>query len=59
VTLQVHYVKAPDPVRIGVEAIDTSVRPQRLERITVAVALPPACRRPVSGSNGPALAPWP
>jgi hypothetical protein len=61
VTLQVHYVKAPNPVPIGVEAVDTSVRPQRLERITVAVALPPACRRPVSGSNGPAQAPvpWP
>jgi hypothetical protein len=59
VTLQVHYVKAPNPVPIGVEAIDTSVRPQRLERITVAVALPPACRRPVSGSNGPVSVPWP
>ena len=44
VNLQVHYVQAPNPVRIGVEAIDTSVRPPRLERITVAVVLPPACR---------------
>ena len=44
VNLRVHYVQAPNPVRIGVEAIDTSVRPPRLERITVAVVLPPACR---------------
>jgi hypothetical protein len=53
VNLRVHYVKAPNPVRIGVEAIDTSARPSRLERVTFAVALPPACRRPTRGSNGP------
>jgi hypothetical protein len=53
VNLRVHYVKAPNPLRIGVEAIDTSARPPRLERVTFAVALPPACRRPIRGSHGP------
>jgi hypothetical protein len=53
VNLAVHYVKAPNPLRIKVEAIDTSVRPPRLERVTFAVALPPACRSAARGSNGP------
>jgi hypothetical protein len=53
VNLQVQYVKASYPLRIEVEAIDTSARPPRLERVTFAVALPPACRGPVSASNGP------
>ena len=55
VNLQVHYAKAPNPLRIGLEAkaIDTSARPPRLERITFAVAVPPACRGPVSESNSP------
>jgi hypothetical protein len=49
----VRYVQAPNPLRIGVEAIDTSVQPPRLERVTFAVALPPACRSAAGGSNGP------
>jgi hypothetical protein len=53
VNVQVHYVKASNPLRIGVEAIDTSARPPRLERVTFTVALPPACRGPVGGSNDP------
>jgi hypothetical protein len=53
VNLQVHYVNASNPLRIGVEATDTRARPPRLERVTFAVAVPPACRGPVSESNGP------
>jgi hypothetical protein len=53
VNLRVHYVKAPNPLHIGAEAIDTSARPPRLERVTFSVALPPACRRPLTGSKGP------
>jgi hypothetical protein len=53
VNLAVRYVQAPNPLRIGVEAIDTSVRPPRLERVTFAVALPAACRSAAGGSNGP------
>jgi hypothetical protein len=59
VNLQVHYVKASNPLRIGVEAIDTSARPPRLERVTFAVAVPPACRGLVSASNGPSPVAWP
>jgi hypothetical protein len=59
VNLQVHYVKASNPLRIEVEAIDTSARPSRLERVTFAVAVPPACRGPVSESNGPVSFAWP
>jgi hypothetical protein len=47
----VHYVKASNPLRIEVEAIDTSARPSRLERLAVIVALPPACRSSVSASS--------
>jgi hypothetical protein len=53
VNLQVHYVKASNPLRIEVEAIDTSARPPRQERLTFAVAVPPACRGPASHSSGP------
>ena len=53
VNLAVHYVKAPNPLRMGVEAIDTSVRPPRLERLTFTVAMPLACRRSARGSNRP------
>jgi len=59
VNVQVHYVKASNPLRIGVEASDTSARPPRLERVTFTVALPPACRGPVSGSNGTVPVAWP
>jgi hypothetical protein len=59
VSLQVHYVNAPNPLRIGVEASDTSARPPRLERVTVAVALPPTCRGPLRGSNGTVPVAWP
>jgi hypothetical protein len=59
VNLRVHYVKASNPLRIGVEAVDTSTRPPRLERVTFAVAVPPACRGPVSASNGPLSVAWP
>jgi hypothetical protein len=59
VNLQMHYVKASNPLRIGVEAVDTSARPPRLERVTFAVAVPPACRGPVSESNDPLPATWP
>jgi hypothetical protein len=53
VSVELAYVKAPNPLRSGVEAIDMSVRPPRLERIALAMALPPACRSSVQGSNGP------
>jgi hypothetical protein len=53
VSVELDYVKAPNPLRLGVEAIDTSVRPPRLERSAFAVALPPACRSSAQGSNGP------
>jgi hypothetical protein len=53
VNLAVRYVNAPNPLRIAVEAIDTSVRPPRLERVTFAVALPAACRSAAGGSNAP------
>ena len=53
VNLRVRYVKASNPLRIGVEAVDTSARPPRLERVTFAVAVPPACLGPVTESNGP------
>jgi hypothetical protein len=59
VNLQVHYVKTSNPLRIEVEAGDTSARPPRLERVTFAVAVPPACRGPVSASNGPLSVAWP
>jgi hypothetical protein len=59
VNLRVHYVKASNPLRIGVEAVDTSTRPPRLERVTFAVAVPSACRGPVSASNGPLSVAWP
>ena len=59
VNLQVHYVQASNPLRIEVEASDTSARPPRLERITFAVALPPACRGSVSASNSPLPFAWP
>jgi hypothetical protein len=52
VSVRLAYVKAPNPLRSGVEAIDMSVRPPRLERITFAVALPPACRSSAQGSIG-------
>ena len=53
VNLAVHYVQAPNPLRIEVEASDPSVRPPRRERVTFAVALPPACRSLARGSNAP------
>jgi hypothetical protein len=53
VNLAVHYVKAPNLLRIAVEAIDTRVRPPRLERVTFAVALPAACRRSAGRSHSP------
>jgi hypothetical protein len=53
VNVQLAYVKAPNPLRSGVEAIDTSVRPPRRERIAFAVALPPACRSSAQGSIVP------
>jgi len=53
VSVKLAYVKAANPVRSGVEVIDTSVRPPRLERIAFAVALPQACRSSAQGSNGP------
>jgi hypothetical protein len=53
VSVELAYVKAPNPLRSGVEAIDMSVRPPRLERIALAMALPPACRSSVQGSNSP------
>jgi hypothetical protein len=53
VSVELDYVKAPNPLHLGVEAIDTSVRPPRLERSAVAVALPPACRSSAQESNGP------
>jgi hypothetical protein len=53
VSVRLAYVKAPNPLHSGVEAIDTSVRPPRLERIAFAVALPPACRSSAQGSSGP------
>jgi hypothetical protein len=59
VHLQVRYVKASNPLRIGVEAIDTSEQPPRVERITFTVAVPPACRAPVTESNGPSSFAWP
>jgi hypothetical protein len=59
VNLQVHYVKTSNPLHIEVEAIDTSARPSRLERVTFAVAVPPACRGPASDSNGPLSFAWP
>jgi hypothetical protein len=59
VNLRVHYVNASNPLRIGVEAIDTSTRPPRRERITFAVAVPAACRGPVRESNGPLSVAWP
>lgn len=52
VNLAVHYVQAPNPLRIGVEAIDTNVRPPHLERVRrvrprprTAVASPASPRR--------------
>jgi hypothetical protein len=53
VSVDLDYAKAPNPLRVGVEAINTSVRPPRLERIAFAVALPPACHRSAQQSNGP------
>jgi hypothetical protein len=52
-SVKLDYVQAPNPLHLGVEAIDTSVRPPRLERIAFAVALPPACRSSAQGSVGP------
>jgi hypothetical protein len=53
VSVALSYLKAPNPLHSGVEAIDTSVSPPRLERIAFAVELPPACRSSAQGSNGP------
>jgi hypothetical protein len=52
-SVKLAYVKAPNPLRSGVEVIDTSVQPPRLERIAFAVPLPPACRSSAQGSLGP------